>query len=92
MVNIADIRTQLETIETAERNLALIQRFAAHGGAYKLGITVDTKEAWDGAQIAGIVSRYLVRLPILGSVEKYLKEEIDAAKKVLVAQASGEYQ
>lgn len=92
MVNIADIRSHLETVETAERNLALIQSFAAKGGAYKLGVTVDTKEAWDGAQIAGIISQYLVKLPILESTEKFLKQEIDAAKAALVGHVVGEHE
>lgn len=90
MVNIADIRSHLETVETAERNLALIQSFAAKGGAYKLGVTVDTKEAWDGAQIAGIISQYLTKMPILESTEKFLNDEIEAAKKALVEKAAGE--
>jgi hypothetical protein len=92
MVNTADIRKHLEAVETAERHLDVIKAFAAKGGAYKLGITVDTKEAWAGADIAGIISQHLIKLPILESVEKCLKAEIAAAKQELVNKFSEDQQ
>ena len=92
MVNTADIRTRLEAVETAERHLDMIKSFAAKGGAYKLGITVDTKEAWEGAQIAGIISQHLAKLPILESAEKFLAADIKAARQDLIDKFTADQQ
>lgn len=84
MVNTADIRSSLGTIEEREHELALIKAFRAKGGAYKLGMTVDVKNDWESAQIAAVVNRHVSSLPILATVEARLEAEISTAKKALV--------
>lgn len=84
MVNTADIRSRLDAVETAEHELAMIKSFLAKGGSYKIGITVDTKNDWEGGQIAAVVNRHITKMPILGTVEGHLRTEIEAAKKALV--------